>query len=111
MISRYCGLKAFINNPPIEVLEEGIDVLSLTGRAIIEQKGMFPYVEREDNGKRDEVSLVLLPGETGEELFRGIISVEDCPARAAHFCDCFQHFNQVLNLVVILGHRVKEHAA
>lgn len=55
-----CRDKPLLRHFPVEVLEEGVEVFTLALCAMIEDERMFPHVEGEDDGKGNEMPLMLL---------------------------------------------------
>src|SRR3989344_6793553 len=93
--------KPLFNNTPIQVLEKCVEVLAFASRAIIEKKRMFPHVEREDDGKRREVSLMLLSHESCLEFPALRVEVENGPSWSAHVPDSFHVFDEISVILLL----------
>src|SRR3989344_1418001 len=95
MVSRLYRGKSLLHNPPIEVFEEGVDVFSLAGGTVVEQKGVFPHVEREDYGKCGEMTHMLFTHKSCLEFLADRVVVEDSPAGASHAADGLEVFREI----------------
>src|SRR3989344_1782663 len=102
--------KSRFDYAPIEIFEESVDISSFSCGAIVENVGVFPYIEREDNREGYEMPLVLLAGKSTQELLSLRVPIEYRPARAPHIADCLHVLHQMLRLVVLLLDSFRESA-
>src|SRR5512132_3646185 len=69
---------------PVDVLEEGRDVLRPASRAVVDHEGVLEEVEHDDRTESGRVTLLVARHPPVEEAAGGGVPVEDRPADAAH---------------------------
>src|SRR3989344_1038468 len=96
------GFEPLFYHTPIEVLEECVYVFALARRAVVEEKRVFPHIERQNDGQSDEMSLVLLAGKSREELISLFVVIQNRPAGPAHVADLRHDLDDVFRFVCLL---------
>src|SRR3989344_1631886 len=95
------GVEPLFYHAPIQVFEECIYIFTFAGRAIIEEKCVFPDIECEDDGEGDEMPLVLLAGQSPEKLISFFVVVQNPPAGPAHAADLRHDPDDVFRFVCL----------
>src|SRR6185295_8817725 len=80
----FAVLVALLDDFPVDVLEEGRDVLLPAARAVVHHPGVLEDVEHEDRIEPGRVALLVARDPPVEEASGGGIAVEDRPADPAH---------------------------
>src|SRR5258705_3778723 len=81
------GLAVFVpmlDDFPVDVLEEGRDVLRPASRAVVHHEGVLEEVEHDDRTESGRVTLLVARHPPVEEAAGGGVPVQDRPADTAH---------------------------
>src|SRR3989338_1894000 len=63
--ARRRSVKTFLDDPPVEIIEESVDVVRLLGGHIVAHIGVLPEVEREDDREASELAKLMVFDEDG----------------------------------------------